>query len=287
MSLLGPNLEAFMAIVKYGTVYGAAEEVSITQTAVTQRIRSLEKMLQTTLFRRTRRGMMLTQEGETLMHYCKITHDFANETLEKIQGTGINAEIRISITGYTSIMSTRIIPQCIPVLKKFHQLLFDFKIDDTPQKKLTLKSGKCDFAILDPDQLMPEMKYKELLPEHYLLMGPYEWRNRELKDIIKNERIIDFNEADQVTYDDLKHFKLFKIANHRRHYASRIGDLVNLVSAGLGYSAISKTVIEPMIKNKKLALLNEGKSYDKYPVLAWYDRPVPPEYFSAIIEAIK
>jgi LysR family transcriptional regulator (chromosome initiation inhibitor) len=53
MSLLGPNLDAFMAVVAHKTVHAAAEGLCITQTAATQRIRNLEQRLKTTLFVRS------------------------------------------------------------------------------------------------------------------------------------------------------------------------------------------------------------------------------------------
>ena len=52
MSLLSPPLEAFWAVVRKGTVQDASYILGITQTGVTQRIRSLEKQLKTTLFTR-------------------------------------------------------------------------------------------------------------------------------------------------------------------------------------------------------------------------------------------
>jgi LysR family transcriptional regulator (chromosome initiation inhibitor) len=79
MSLLSPNLKAFAAIVRQGTVHGAAQGLYLTQTGVTQRIRALEKELGTTLFLRSRKGMRLTQEGEALLRYCKGAEDLEGE----------------------------------------------------------------------------------------------------------------------------------------------------------------------------------------------------------------
>ena len=50
MSLLSPQLQAFLAVANCKTVHGAAANIHLTQTAVTQRIRSLERLLKTTLF---------------------------------------------------------------------------------------------------------------------------------------------------------------------------------------------------------------------------------------------
>ena len=41
MSLLSPQLQAFLAVAEHKTVHGAAGDLYITQTAVTQRILSL------------------------------------------------------------------------------------------------------------------------------------------------------------------------------------------------------------------------------------------------------
>lgn len=53
MSLLSPQLKAFMAIIDAKTVHAAASILNITQTAVTQRLRNLEAQLKTTLFIRS------------------------------------------------------------------------------------------------------------------------------------------------------------------------------------------------------------------------------------------
>ena len=66
MSLLSANLQAFVSVARQGTVHGAAAELYLTQTGITQRIRAIEKELKTTLFLRSRKGMTLTQEGEAL-----------------------------------------------------------------------------------------------------------------------------------------------------------------------------------------------------------------------------
>ena len=119
MSLLSPNLLAFMAIVKHKTVHSAASAIHLTQTAVTQRIRSLEKNLKITLFVRTRRGMLLTQEGEALLRYCIAAKALEGEALAHIQKTGLDTEVELTISAPTSIMRARIVPACLPIMKKF------------------------------------------------------------------------------------------------------------------------------------------------------------------------
>ena len=130
MTLLGPQLEAFVAVAKHKSVHRAADEIYITQTAVTQRIRVLERALNSTLFQRTRRGMLLTSEGEALLRYCQAAKELEGQTLAQIHGAGIEAEISMTITAATSIMNSRVIPSCLPLLKQFPNLLLNFATAD-------------------------------------------------------------------------------------------------------------------------------------------------------------
>lgn len=57
------ELKTFLAVAELGSVTDAAKEVHLTQPAVTKRIQSLEASLQTQLFDRVGKQMLLTQAG--------------------------------------------------------------------------------------------------------------------------------------------------------------------------------------------------------------------------------
>jgi LysR family transcriptional regulator (chromosome initiation inhibitor) len=286
MSLLSPQLEAFVCVVKCRTVHAAAQTLFLTQTAVTQRIRALERSLKTTLFIRTRRGMVLTTEGEALMRYCINAKALEGETLAHIQGAGIETEKKLTITAATSIMRSRILPHCLPIMKAYPNLLIHFKVDDSDVRHEILRAGQSDFAILQSEHMMPEMAYKKLKSEQYVLVGSCDWKGRSLKDIVSNERIIDFTPEDTITYNYLKQYDLFDHARHSRYYINRTDDIAYLISKGVGYSVLTKEFAELYVQNKQLIVLNQSKIYNVQLVLAWYDRPEPPCYFSALIDAI-
>ena len=286
MSLLSPNLQAFMAVVKHKTVHGAAETLFLTQTGVTQRIRSLEKQLRVTLFLRTRRGMELTSEGEALLRYCQAAKSLEGEALAHIQKTGIETEIELTISAPSSIMTSRVVPACVPIMKKFPNLLMHFDVDDIDDRPEKLRGGLADLVILDEEELKPEMRYKLLEPEEYVLVCSPKWKKRRLKDIIQEERIIDFNQTDHLTYDYLKGYNLFDNANTSRYFVNRTENLAQLVSEGIGYTALAKEFAKPYVEEKSLIILNQEKTLDITPVLAWFDRPEPPRYFTAVVESI-
>lgn len=287
MNLLSPQLVAFMAVVKNNTVHAAAESLHLTQTAITQRIRSLEKLLRTTLFIRSRRGMALTSEGEALLRYCQAAKSLEGEALARIQKTGIDTEVTLVISASTSIMHSRVVPQCIPVLKQFPNLIMQFDVNDIENRHEKLRAGLSDFIIINADDLKPEMQHKILRPEEYVLVCSRNWEKRKLKDIIDSERIIDFDETDRITFDYLKHYKLLPQTQRRRYFANRTEHLAQMVSAELGYTTLTKEFAKPYVSSHDLIILNQSRSMSIPIALAWFDRPEPPNYFKAILNAIR
>ena len=285
-ALLNPNLEAFMAVAKHKSVHAAARAIHISQTAVTQRILGLESRLATTLFVRTRLGMQLTSEGEKLLHYCHTVTQLSNETLVDIMDAGIDLPLRIKISGPASMMASRIIPLCLPVMKQYPQLYITFDVDDTEQTVASLMTGASQFVIMPPEKIPRDVETKMLAPEKYLLVCSSLWRGRTMKNIIQNERIIDFDEADLMTHNYLRKFDLLKHAQPERLFVNRTDSLLKMFIDGYGYGVLTKEFSKSSLASGELMTLNAGKAYDHLMALAWYQRPEPPKYFSSIIKAI-
>jgi len=286
MSLLSPQLEAFMAVAQCKTVHGAAQQLHITQTGVTQRIKTLEARLKAGLFTRTRRGMLLTTEGEVLLRYCQSVRQLADEALANLAGAGTSVATHITICGPSSIMHARVIPECIKIIKHYPHLQMQFEIMDAEERDKLLRNGASQFAVLQKEHLSLEMDYKPLQPEKYILVCSAKWQKRQLRDILQHEHIIDFNPADQMTFNYLKYYDLLEYARIERHFANRPEAMALLMAAGCGYGVLTKEFAQPYLAQKKLILLNAGKVYENKMVLAWYKRPQLINYFSAIIKAV-
>ena len=67
--MTNPEIEAFLAVVRYGTVSAAAEHLFVTQPALTRRIQTLEEEIGYPLFARQKgvREARLTREGEDFL----------------------------------------------------------------------------------------------------------------------------------------------------------------------------------------------------------------------------
>lgn len=82
----------FYAVAGAGNISKAANELYISQPAISKAISKLEENLNTTLFIRKSRGVMLTKEGEILLDYIKSAFQALNEgedAIKKINEFGI------------------------------------------------------------------------------------------------------------------------------------------------------------------------------------------------------
>lgn len=142
-------------------------------------------------------------------------------------------------------MHARVTPSCVEVLKNYSRLLIKFDVSDIENRHLSLRSGLCDFAILREQHLTAELQYKKLKAEQYVLVASSQWKGRRLRDIICNERIIDYDESDRITHDYLKQYQLDDDIKSGRYYVNRTDNLALLASSGVGYTTLTKEFAEP------------------------------------------
>ena len=79
------QLEAFYLVVKKKSFTRAAEELSVTQPAVTIQVKSLEKSLNLRLIQQVGKKIQLTESGEFLYQYAEKIFDLVSDASEKMK----------------------------------------------------------------------------------------------------------------------------------------------------------------------------------------------------------
>ena len=112
--------KAFYYTARYGSVTGAAAELSLSQPAVSQSIRQLERSLGVELFYRAARGVQLTAEGQVLYSYVEKGYEQIEQGVEKVrQMQNLElGEVRIGASDMTLQF------YLLPFLEKFHYLFW-------------------------------------------------------------------------------------------------------------------------------------------------------------------
>ena len=281
-----PLLIAFEKVVSSGSVHAASRELAVTQTAITQRIKALEAGLGLVLFLRSRKGMTLTSEGNSLLQYCRARVELEGSLLSRLQGVMKN-EISLTLVGPTSAISSRIAENCLPLYQKYSFLRLHLRADDSSDLISLVKRGEADLAIVRPSEVPNEMTSKILKPDKYVLVGSSRLKGKKISEILESERIIDFEENDQTTINYLKSLRLKTVLSRSRIFVNDNEALVRMVKMGVGIATLTESVARRPVEEGRIVLLNSGKQMDDPLALVWYPRSQKMDYFEDLVRAIK
>ncbi len=154
------TLIAFEACARLLSFTAAARELGTTQPAVSQQIRTLELQLQVPLFKRIYRGVLLTEQGRTLLETTQKALQDLRDVLQKIQQKPQTP--RITFATDFAFAAYWLMPK----LAEFRRLHphFDIRIQ-TSQTEVDLASTEADIALLFGDGHYPGYASEKLLTE--------------------------------------------------------------------------------------------------------------------------
>ncbi len=89
-------LPAFEASARLLSFTRAAEELAVTQAAISRQIRVLEEYLGVRLFDRTHRRVKLTEEGQRFQHVVAVALDLVAGSAEELRGQAISTDLTIA-----------------------------------------------------------------------------------------------------------------------------------------------------------------------------------------------
>jgi DNA-binding transcriptional LysR family regulator len=90
-------LRSFVAIVDAGSMLNAAEQVFVTQSALSLQIKRLEELLQQSLFAREGRRLALTPAGQTLLDYARRVLTLHDEAVAAVSFGQFSGPVRIGM----------------------------------------------------------------------------------------------------------------------------------------------------------------------------------------------
>jgi LysR family glycine cleavage system transcriptional activator len=90
-------LRAFEAAARHLSFTRAAEELHVTQTAISHQIKGLEERLGLRLFRRLPRGLLLTEEAQRLLPPVRDAFDQIAAALERLSASGSGGRLTVSV----------------------------------------------------------------------------------------------------------------------------------------------------------------------------------------------
>lgn len=273
------NLEyykIFYQAARHGSITAAAETLAISQPAVSQAVRNLEKALDCSLFVRTAKGVRLTKEGEVLFSYVERGYESILAGERKLtEMLGLKSgEIRIGASDMTLQF------YLLDHLEYFHEQYPEIKVTvtnaPTPETIEHLAAGKIDFGVVSTP-FFTKYEFKEI---------PV----REIRDIFVAGRKFEALKKKKLHYRDLEEipFLCLEGETSTRTYVSEFlkeehvrlqpefelatsGMLVQFAKRNLGIASVVEDFAKEDIAKGELFELK-------------FDREIPPRQFCLIYD---
>ena len=139
----------FYTVANNGNITKASEELNISQPAISKSIKNLEEQLGGNLFVRTKRGVILTEEGKEFYSYIKQAIEYINNAENKFTEL-VNLETGCIKIGVSATLTKEFL---LPYLEKFHKMYpkIDIQIITNISSELLpkLRNGLIDIVILN------------------------------------------------------------------------------------------------------------------------------------------
>jgi LysR family transcriptional regulator, carnitine catabolism transcriptional activator len=166
------RLEIFLAVVEVGTFTGAADELEISQPAVSQAVATLERELGAALFHRLGRAVRLTDAGVALCAPARLALRDVAAAKEAV------AAVHDLLGGHLELacLPTLAVAPLAPIVGTFRREFPAVTIslldpDDTSDVLSLVQSGRCELGILG-DVLDTDLELVAMAPQAYRVLLP-------------------------------------------------------------------------------------------------------------------
>ncbi|WP_116189755.1 LysR family transcriptional regulator [Paenibacillus taihuensis] len=162
---------SFYWTARTGSLSRAAEQLHITQPAISHTLKQLEQALGGPLFFRSAKGVSLTSEGEVLLQYVEQAFSLFESGEKRI------AEMRNLESGEIKIGAGDTLCKhfLLPYLEQFHHQYPNIRIQvtnqTTPETLHLLREGKMDIGIVNMPAEDRKIDIKRSLPQQDCLVG--------------------------------------------------------------------------------------------------------------------
>ena len=185
------KLRIFHAVADAGSLTHAGDTLHLSQSAVSRQVRALEESLNTTLFHRHARGLILTEQGELLFDATKSMNKRLDAAAARIRDSEEEVFGELRVTTTTGFGTLWLAPRLAKLYDQYPELKIDLMLEE---RVLDLPMREADGAIRMKEPSQADLIRKRLMSVRMRLYATQDYLNQrgELTDIeeIANHRLI-------------------------------------------------------------------------------------------------
>lgn len=250
----------FEAVYRTRSMTEASKELFLTQSGVSQHIKSLEEYLGIILFDRYRHQIIPTARGDDFYRYCQSSLNIFREGVTKVSDKErvLKGTVRIGMP----IEFGNII--ILPLLAEFHRLhpniTFEFELGFASTMNDMLLDGRLDFAFVD-DFKMDSAIEVEPIHEEYLqlcchpdLIDP----NRITRKVFDKLSYIEYAKGNDVLNLWFDYHYKFRPKLNISAYIMDVQGLAKLIVEGMGAGVLPRYVVSKLRQRGKKIYIFRG-----------------------------
>jgi DNA-binding transcriptional LysR family regulator len=188
------KLRIFHAVADAGSLTHAGDTLHLSQSAVSRQIRSLEESLNTTLFHRHARGLILTEQGELLFDATRAMIKRLDAATARIRDSEEEVFGELRVTTTTGFGTLWLAPRLPALYEKYPDLKIDLMLEE---RVLDLPMREADVAIRMKEPSQADLIRKRLMSVRMRLYATPEYLEKagmpnEIEDL-RDHRLICMN----------------------------------------------------------------------------------------------
>ena len=154
------KLRIFHAVADAGSLTHAGDTLHLSQSAVSRQIRALEETLNTTLFHRHARGLILTEQGELLFDATRSMNKRLEAAAARIRDSEEEVFGELRVTTTTGFGTLWLAPRLPKLYEKYPDLKIDLMLEE---RVLDLPMREADVAIRMKEPSQADLIRKRLM----------------------------------------------------------------------------------------------------------------------------
>ncbi|SMX36038.1 LysR family transcriptional regulator [Maliponia aquimaris] len=185
------KLRIFHAVADAGSLTHAGDALHLSQSAVSRQIRALEESLNTTLFHRHARGLILTEQGELLFDATSSMIKRIDAATARIRDSEEEVFGKLRVTTTHGFGALWLAPRLTKLYEKYPELNIDLMLEE---RVLDLPMREADVAIRMKEPSQADLIRKRLMSVRMRLYASPEYLNahgepKRLEDMTKHRLI--------------------------------------------------------------------------------------------------
>lgn len=282
----------FYTVAKTGNITKAASELMISQPAISKCIKHLEEQMGGQLFVRTKRGVVLTEEGNEFYKYIERAMEFISNAEHKFSemihldsGT-----IRIGIS--TTLVKKFLLPYLEVFHAKYPKIHIQIRTAVAAQLFSLLRQGLIDLVVINlPYEEMNDIEIKKVKEVQDCFIVGEAYKALSTKKVLLNELVnypLILQSEGSITRTFLDDYgKENGVIFKPEMDLSSFSLVVEFIKIGFGVGYTTEDYILDEIKNKKVYKLNVYPEIPKRSIgLAYSKRNIPSFCTKKFIEII-